>query len=113
MGFEPAHERPVRLPQRLEASGIFGGGFNLEPVTDDPRIGEQAVELGRAEGSDAIDREIRKSSTESRAFPENCRPRETGLVDFEHQPLEQNAFLVGRKAVLGIMVASVDRIPGG
>jgi len=68
MGFEPARERPVRLPQRLEASGISGGGFNLKPVTDDPRIAEQAVELGRAEGSDAIDRELRKGSTECRAF---------------------------------------------
>ena len=113
MGFEPAHERPVRLPQRLEASGIFGGGFNLEPVTDDPRIGGQAVELSRADGSDAIDHEIRKGSTECRAFSENCRPRKTGLVNFEHQPLEQNALVVGRKAALGIMVASVDRIPGG
>ena len=48
MSFEPKGERPVQFPQRLEASSIFDGGFDLEPVADDPSIGEQAIDLGRA-----------------------------------------------------------------
>ena len=109
---KPKGERAVRLPQRLEASGIFGGGFDLEPVADDPRIGEQAVEIARAEGGDAIDREIREGGPERRAFLEDCRPGEARLIDFEHQSLEQHALLLRRKAVLGVMVHPVDRIPG-
>ena len=74
MRVQPAGERPVRLPQRQESSGIFGGGFDLEPIADDPRISEQAVDLGGAEGGDAIDREISISSAKRRAFLEDCRP---------------------------------------
>ena len=46
MRVQPAGERPVRLPQRLESLGIFDGGFDPEPVADDPRIREQTVDLG-------------------------------------------------------------------
>jgi hypothetical protein len=88
MRVQPAGERSVRLPQRLETSGIFGGGFDLEPVADDPRIGEQAVGLGRAEGGHAIDREIRERCAKGCTFPEDRRPGEARLIDLEHQPLE-------------------------
>src|SRR6202043_3542545 len=41
-GVEPAGERPVRISQRLDAPRILGCRFDLEPVADDPRIGEEA-----------------------------------------------------------------------
>jgi len=55
---EPLDERPVRLPQRLNPSRIFGGRLDFEAITNDPRIGEQSFDLRCAEsggiGSDQL-----------------------------------------------------------
>ena len=76
---QPARLRTshIVVPQCLEASGIFGGGIDLEPVTDDPRVGQQAVDLCRAEGGDAIDCKIRKGGAKPGALFKDRRPGET------------------------------------
>src|SRR5215472_5443362 len=97
MRLEPPGKRPVRLPQCADASRILACGFDLEAVTDDPRIAQQAIDVGRSEGGDAIDCEIDKGGTKRRSLLEDRRPGKPGLIDFEHQPLEQHALLVTGK----------------
>mgnify|MGYP006205695281 CR=1 FL=1 len=40
-------------------------------------------------------------------------PRKPGLVDFQHQALEQLVICAGREAVLGVVMGAVDRVSGG
>lgn len=83
MRIEPARERSVRSTQPLDAARILDRRLNLEPVTDYPRIGEQAFGIGRRKGGDAIDLEIGKRRAEGRALPEYRQPRQAGLIDFQ------------------------------
>src|SRR5258708_13170140 len=86
MSCKPKGERPVRLPQRLNPSRILRSGLNLEPVADDPRIGEQPFHLGRAECGNPIDREVSIASAKRCTFPEDRRPGDADLIDLEHHP---------------------------
>jgi len=65
---EPMGKRSVRLAQLLDALCIFDRGHNLEPVAYDPGIGQQAVDIGRAEGRNAIDLEIGERGAKGGAF---------------------------------------------
>ena len=87
---EPKGERPVRLPQRLNTARVLGRGLDFEAVADDARIGEQPFDLHRAEGGDAVDREIGAGGPKRCALFEDRRPGEAGLIDFKDQPLEQH-----------------------
>jgi len=112
MSFEPAGERPVQLSQRLDASCVLCRRLDFEPVADDPRIGEQPVDIGRPESGDTVDVEIRKGRAKRRPFLEDCQPGQSRLVDLENEPLEQHALLAGREAVLAIMIEAVHRMAG-
>jgi len=112
VGLDPTDERPVRLSQRLNAPCILGCRFDFEPVADDPRIGEQAVGIGRPESRDTINVEIRKGLAKRRPLLEDRQPRQSRLVDLENEPLEQHVLLAGREAVLGVMIEAVHRMAG-
>src|ERR1700730_4551920 len=98
----------MRLPQRLDSPGILGRRLDLESIANNARIGEQAVDIGRPEGGDAVDLEIRERGAKRRALLEDRQPGQARPVYLEHEPLEQHALVGGGKAVFGVMIDTVD-----
>jgi hypothetical protein len=100
------------LPQRLDPLSILYYGFDLEPVADDAGVGKQALVIGGAESSNAINVEIREGGAKSRTLLEDRQPGQPGLIYFEDKPLEEHPLLGRRKTVLGIMVEAVEWMAG-
>jgi len=48
--------------------------LDLEPVADNARIAEQPIDIGRLEGSDAIDVEFSECSAKGRPLSEYRQP---------------------------------------
>jgi len=74
MCIEPGRERSVCSAQGLNAYCVFDRRLDLEPVADNARIAEQPVDIGRFEGSDAINVEFSKCCAEGRPLPEYRQP---------------------------------------
>ena len=91
MGIEPVGEGAVLLADRLDPLGILDRGLDLEPVADDPGIGEQASPLPRAVARDLGDLEVVVGAAERLALLQDGEPGQARLVDLQHQPLEQPA----------------------
>src|SRR5580658_122003 len=108
MGIEPGGERTMRLADLLQPPGILDRGGDLEPVADDPGIAQQPRHLVRPVGCDRIDIEPVIGDAKSRTLLEDGEPRQAGLVDLEHQPLEQHRIRTLREAVLGVVIGSVE-----
>ena len=53
---------------------------------------------------------ISESGAKRGALLQHRQPGKTGLIDFENETLEQHGFLIGRKAVFGIVVRAVQRM---
>jgi hypothetical protein len=58
----------VRLPQALDSLGILDRRLDLEPVADNPRIAEQAIDVVGSKRSDPIRMEFRKGCTKRSRF---------------------------------------------
>ncbi len=110
VGGEPAGERPVALPQLEDARRVGDGRVDLEPVAHDARIGQQPPPVARAVGRDHVGIEPVVGPAERFALLEDGEPGEAGLVDLQHQPLEQRRVVVERKAVLVIVVGPVPLV---
>ena len=76
------------MAQLLNAFGIFDGGPHLEAVANDASVGQQPRHIRLAIGRHRVNIEAVEGGVEGGFFLENGQPRQTGLVDFEHEALE-------------------------
>src|SRR5690349_4722294 len=107
MRLEPARERAVRAPQLENLLGVRDRRVDLELVADDAGVGEQTAPVARAVRGHDLGIESVVCPAEALALLEDGEPGEPGLIDLEHEPLEQPRIIREREAVLGVVVGSV------
>jgi hypothetical protein len=73
-------------------------------VPDDPGIGHEAFDVGRAVGGDRLGVEATERSTVPVALAEDRRPRQSRLRPLEGQQLEQVDRIAGRHAPLLVVI---------
>ncbi len=88
MRVEPLCERPVGLTQREDALCIFDRRVDFQSITDNPGIVEQLCATPRVKSRDTFNHKIVKCLAERIAFFQNREPRESGLIDLQHETLE-------------------------
>src|SRR5205807_3884988 len=109
-------QRVMRIKPRGERRGhvadaprVLDGRFDLQPVTNDAGVAQQAIGL---HPRDAVDVEVAKCFPERVALFQNGQPRQAGLIDLQHQPLEQRVVVLDRKSVLAIVIRAVKGMAG-
>src|SRR5262249_40935580 len=85
---------------------------HLEPVADDPWVGEQRLDVLRAVPGDGGDVEAVESRAIARAPSEDGVPAQARLGPLQHEELEQRAVVVDRDAPLLVVVAE-RQVAGG
>ena len=107
----PVDERPeVRVEAALallrleDARRVVHRRLDLQPVADDPGIGEQALDVLRAEARDDRRIEARERAPIALALVEDRRPRESCLRALEREHLEQMDVVVRRDSPLLVVV---------
>src|SRR5207237_9523979 len=98
------------LPQRDDALRVLDCGVDFQPVANDRRVAEQTLPLPIAVACDALDCEVVVRRAEAVAFAQDRLPRQAGLIDLEHEPLEQTIVVVHRKAVLLVVIRRVNGV---
>ncbi len=104
MLFQPLGERA----EVAEALRVFNGGVDLQPVANDAFVAHQALAVVSREARHALDMESGECLTKGLALFQNREPREPGLIDLQHQPLEEAVVIANRKAVLAVVIRPVD-----
>jgi len=99
-------------PERLFVR-VVDRGVDLEPVADDARVGEQSLPLPRPVPRDLLEIEVVVSQLERRPLLEDREPGESGLVDLQHQSLEEPVVTPDRETVFAIVVRTVKGMAGG
>jgi len=92
---------------RQKRAGIFDGGTDLEPITDDPGIGQERGHPGRVVFRDAARIEPIEHGPVMGTFFKDRRPAEPGLGSFENQEFKQGPIVVDRHSPFLVMI--VDR----
>ena len=84
--------------------GVRDGGLDLRAVADDPRIGEQALDVRSRKAGDCLRVEARERAAISLPLAQDRHPREPRLRSFERQVLEQMTIVVRRYAPLLVVI---------
>ena len=92
-----------------EATRVADGGFNFQPVADDPGITQQAFNAAPVESCDLVHVERGEGPAVVRALLQHGIPAEPRLRRFERDEFEQHLVVVHRHAPLPIMVVDVIR----
>ena len=88
-------------------TGIGERRFDLRPVADDGRIGQQAIDRGVAEARDGIRVESGEGGSEGLALGEDRPPRQPGLEGLQAEPLVQAAVIADGPAPFGVVIRPV------
>ena len=110
---EPGGERAVRRPELEDRRGVGDGGVHLEPVADDARVGQESPPVAGAVCGHDLWIEAAVGLAERVALLEDREPGEAGLVDLQHQSLEQLGVAREREAVLLVVIGPVPFVAGG
>src|SRR5215210_7535786 len=97
----------MRCSQLQNALRIADGGIHFQPVADDSGVREKPGTVGVAIGRDNIRIETAVCPPERLSLLEDREPGESGLIDLQHQPLEQLGIAFEWKAILAIMIGSM------
>jgi hypothetical protein len=81
-------------------------------VADDPRIGEQPLDVAFVEARDALGIEPGERAPEVAALAQDRQPREAGLKALQTEPLVDPALVDDRPAPLLVVVALVELVRG-
>src|SRR5712692_7781317 len=103
----------MRLAQFDEPPRIADRGIDLQAIADDPAIAQQAGDVFGTEAGDAIDVPSGERRAEGGTLLQDGQPGQPGLVDLEHEALEQYAVLPRGEAVFGFVIGAMLRMPGG
>jgi hypothetical protein len=104
---EPSGEGSMAASKLQDGPRIGDGRLDLEPVADDPGISHEALDVPGAKPRDHCRIESSIGRAKRRLLLENGEPGQPGLVDLQHQPLEQRRVFSYGKAVLGGMIRPV------
>src|SRR5690349_20002081 len=111
MVIEPVLERAELLLYLLYLFGVVDRRVDLEPVADDPRIGQQPLALLVAIPGDLVDIEMVKSLEKIVFLVEDRRPGQSGLVDLEDEAGKQVVIVLDRKAIFVVVIMHMDVLP--
>src|SRR5690606_22042292 len=100
------------LDQLDQALSVVDRGIDLEPVADDADVGEQPGALGLAVARHHVGIESLEGAPKRLALLEDREPRQAGLVDLEHEPLEQPRVVTQREAVFVVVIGAVEWMAG-
>ncbi len=109
---EPRGERAVGVAEPANPAGVLDHRLDLEPVANDPGIGEKPRLVPRAKARHPVERESAKRGAKGFPLFEHGQPRQARLVDFERQALEESRFIVKRETVFGVVIRPVEGMPG-
>src|SRR6185312_5083501 len=109
---EPGGETAMLRANRLNPPGVLDGGLDLEPVADDARIAEESRHVLGLVSGHPVDVEAIEGIEEGLALLEDGEPGQAGLVDLQHQPLEQHRIVPRRETVFGVVVGAVKFMSG-
>src|ERR1700704_95648 len=98
-------ERLTGAAQRDGGAGVCERGLDLRSVADDPRVAEQAQDLGVAEPRDRLRIEACESASEGVPLGKDRAPRQSRLECLEGQALEQPPLVEDGEAPLLVVIA--------
>ena len=110
---QPVMKRAVRGAQLADAARIEDHRLDFQPVAHDAGIGEEPRDIGRVERGHKVDVEAAEGGAERLALFEDSQPRQAGLIDLQHEPLEQYCLVLGREPVFAVVIGTVQRMRGG
>lgn len=112
MRVEPGFEGTKFLLQFDDFSRVDDGRVDLEPVANDTRVGEQADAIPVSKT--CYPREVKAAIrfAEVVCFFEDGDPRESRLVDFKHESLEEQVIVHQREAILEVMIEAIEFVFG-
>ncbi len=113
MRVQPRGEAAMAGPQLLDHLRVVDGGQHLQTVADDAGVGQQALDVLLGIGRHAVHVEAIVGRAEALALLQDGFPAQPGLVDFQHQPLEQLALVALREAVFIGVVELMHRVARG
>src|SRR3984893_13637080 len=109
MGADEGLERNSRGTQRHRRPSVRERRFDLPPVADDARVGEQTLDLGGAVAQEDIWLKSGEGGPEPLAPCEDSPPRQPRLKGLETQPFEQPALVDHGEAPLLVVVSLEER----
>src|SRR5262249_23717288 len=96
------------LLHRQECLGILDGGFDLQAIADDPRIGEQCLNLLRTVPGNQGGIKLVEGFSITGALLQDRFPTEAGLGTLQHQELEEATVVVDRHTPFGVVVLDIQ-----
>ena len=91
--------------------GIVDGGVDLQSISDDAGVVEQALAIDLGERRDPTDIETGVRFPEGLLFFENGRPAKPSLVDLQKQTAEE-FMVVGDRKAIGRVVVNAVKVAG-
>ena len=107
---EPVFERAEFFLQFKDLLRVDNRRIDLQPVADDPRIGEQAGAILLGIFRNFFDLESTVGFVEVFGLLQDRDPRKPSLVDFKHEALKEFVVIFKREAVLGIVINLIKSI---
>jgi len=112
MPIQPLRERTVARGELQNRAGIVDDGVHLEAVAHDAGVGQKPAPLARPIASHHAGIESFEGAEEGFALLQDREPRESGLVDLQSEPLEEDRIVTDGESILPLVVRSVPRIGG-
>ena len=103
-------KEPLSFWRPQEGPGVPHGTLHLEPVPDDPRIGQEPLNSRGPEPGHPGGIEAGEGPPVALALAEDGQPRQPGLGPLQHEELEEHAVVVDRDAPLAVVVVEVERV---
>lgn len=79
-------------------------------MAHDPGVGQEPLDVGRAEAGERLGLEMRESAAEMLALPQDGEPGQAGLEALEAELLEEIAVVGRGPAPLLVVVGTIERV---
>src|SRR5215210_1895611 len=113
MRVEPAGKGATGVPQLQNRPRVGDGGIDLQSVSDDAAVIQEAGTVGVTVRGDDLGYEAMIGPLKRFPLLEDSEPGEAGLIDLEHQTLEKRGVVLEREAILPLVIGTMPWIVGG
>ena len=93
-----------------ERAGVVDGRVDLQPIPDDPAVGQQALHLACTVAGHGLRIEAVECAAIALPPTKNRQPAQTRLRALEHQHLEEAPVIVQRHSPLLVVIRDVERV---